>query len=171
MVGGVMATILPDEILEATGLYPHLGLLDKPNILDNDDDRIIDNLPLDYSILDEIDYIYPPSNAYFVHTTRACSNKCSFCAVSKLELNYFNCRRLKENIDYTNKLFGYKKNLLIIDKIDEYMKLKNIKLRKSREQKRYIDFNQGVEAKLVNHDRMNKLAEMSIRPLRIAFDH
>ena len=38
-------------------------------------------------------------------------------------------------------------------------------------QKRYIDFNQGVDARLVTEEKMKKLAETNIRPLRIAFDH
>ena len=36
---------------------------------------------------------------------------------------------------------------------------------------RYIDFNQGVDARLVTDEKMAKLAEVNIRPLRIAFDH
>ena len=36
---------------------------------------------------------------------------------------------------------------------------------------RYIDFNQGVDARLVTDAKMKKLAEINIRPLRIAFDH
>ncbi|MDR0919538.1 MAG: hypothetical protein LBM93_09905, partial [Oscillospiraceae bacterium] len=40
---------------------------------------IIDELPLDYSILDEIDYHYPTENAYFGYMTRGCVNHCAFC--------------------------------------------------------------------------------------------
>jgi hypothetical protein len=36
---------------------------------------------------------------------------------------------------------------------------------------RYIDFNQGVDARLVTDKKMKKLSEINIRPLRIAFDH
>lgn len=36
---------------------------------------------------------------------------------------------------------------------------------------RYIDFNQGLDARLVTDDKMKKLSEINIRPLRIAFDH
>ena len=35
----------------------------------------------------------------------------------------------------------------------------------------YIDFNQGLDARLVNKKNMSKLAEINIHPLRIAFDH
>jgi hypothetical protein len=36
---------------------------------------------------------------------------------------------------------------------------------------RYVDFNQGVDARLITPENMKKLAEINIRPLRIAFDH
>jgi len=36
---------------------------------------------------------------------------------------------------------------------------------------RYVDFNQGVDARLITPESMKKLAEINIRPLRIAFDH
>ena len=36
--------------------------------------------------------------------------------------------------------------------------------------KRYIDFNQGVDARRINDETMGQLARLCIRPLRIAFD-
>lgn len=36
---------------------------------------------------------------------------------------------------------------------------------------RYVDYNQGLDARLVTEEKMKKLAETNIRPLRIAFDH
>lgn len=88
MVGGVLASILADRVEKATGIKPHIGTLDIPGELDEDNDMIIDTLPLDYSILEEIDYQYPVSNAYFAYMTRGCVNKCKFCAVPKLEPVY-----------------------------------------------------------------------------------
>ncbi|MFA7232211.1 MAG: hypothetical protein WC071_13145, partial [Victivallaceae bacterium] len=35
---------------------------------------------------------------------------------------------------------------------------------------RYVDFNQGVDARRVTDEKMKKLSEIAIRPLRIAFD-
>ena len=54
MVGGVMASILPDEVEKATGIRPFEGTLSRKGILD-DNDYIIDTMPLDYSILEEIE--------------------------------------------------------------------------------------------------------------------
>lgn len=88
-----MATILPNRVFEATGIHSHVGLLVKHYILYVV--RIIDNLPLVYSILDEIYYTYPISNAYFVHTTRCCTNKYYFCAVPKLDPTYCHYKIIK----------------------------------------------------------------------------
>lgn len=104
-----MSTLLPNEVFEATGIYPHIGLLDEPRAIDSDDDRIIDQLPLDYSILDEVDYVYPAYNAYFAYMTRGCINKCSFCAVPTLEPTYCNYISLKEQINYTRDTLDSKK--------------------------------------------------------------
>ena len=88
MVGGIMATLLPDEVEAETGIRPFVGSLSHPGDIDEGDTRIIDTLPLDYSILDEIDYEYPANNAYFAYMTRGCVNRCAFCAVPTLEPAY-----------------------------------------------------------------------------------
>jgi len=36
---------------------------------------------------------------------------------------------------------------------------------------RYVDFNQGIDARLITKENIKKLAEVNIRPLRIAFDY
>jgi hypothetical protein len=37
--------------------------------------------------------------------------------------------------------------------------------------KRYVDFNQGIDCRLITDENMAKLAEIPISPVRIAFDH
>ena len=66
MVGGIMSTLLPEEVYQATGIHPFIGLLNHPGDIDEGDTTIIDTLPLDYSILDEIEYKYPANNAYLL---------------------------------------------------------------------------------------------------------
>ena len=36
---------------------------------------------------------------------------------------------------------------------------------------RYVDFNQGVDARRTDREKIRKIAEIAIRPLRLAFDH
>ena len=265
MVGGIMSTLLPNEVYEATGIHPFEGLLNHPGDIDKGDTRIIDTLPLDYSILEEIDYKYPANNAYFAYMTRGCINHCAFCAVPKLEPHYCDYIVLKEQIERARDRFGEQRDLLLLDNnvlaskcydriIDEikacgfqkgatymppdqyeiaiqnlkdgyndrayvrkcirlykelteklpleektelYLRLEQaaclhyetatkeeiLKLdefvaplfkkhfKHTKKVKRIVDFNQGIDARLINDQNMAKLAEINISPLRIAFDH
>lgn len=115
MVGGIMSSILPDKVYEATGINPIKGLLNHPGDIDSENDLIIDELPLDYSILEEIDYVYPAHNAYFAYMTRGCINNCKFCAVPTLEPQYCDYINLTSRIEHTNRQFGARKDLLLLD--------------------------------------------------------
>lgn len=123
MVGGVLASIQPKELAKATKLHIHkrgmgggihAGTLHAGD-LDENDTQNIDELELDYSILDEIEYRYPMSNAYYRYTTRGCVNKCPFCAVPILEPDYIPYIPLKERIERINHLYGEQKDLLLMD--------------------------------------------------------
>lgn len=264
LVGGIAASILQERMFSETGINPICGLLNRPGILDADSDDIIDELPLDYSILEEIDYKYPASNAYLAYMTRGCPRKCAFCAVPRLEPEYEDYIGLKAQIEKATERFGPQKDLLLMDNnvfaskhfnriIDEIKEcgfdrgamyipdseydiaIRNLrdgyneraytkklirlydriadklpeseqadfylqreernllyaevatkealiefdeiarplyeKYFKRRKRMRFIDFNQGVDARLVTDKKMEKLAEINIRPLRIAFDH
>lgn len=264
LVGGIASTILPEQMYQETGIRPHKGLLDQPGMLDEGNEDIIDLLPLDYSILEEIDYRYPASDAYFGYMTRGCPNNCAFCAVKTLEPTYKDYLGIKGQIEYIDEHFGARKDLLLMDNnvfasncfnkiIDEIKEcgygkgatylppneydiaITNLKknynprayirkiirlydkiadklsesesgdfysqredrgllfaetasreavldfdevvhplysrLFKRAKRARYIDFNQGLDARLATDEKMEKLSEINIRPLRIAFDH
>jgi hypothetical protein len=262
-----MASLLTKEIELATGIKPLAGLLDEPGILDKTKgakDIIIDNLPLDYSILDEINYKYPTDSAYFTFMTKGCTRKCAFCSVPKLEPTY------KPKIETIDKFlsvkeqFGEQRNLLLMDNnvlaspnfpeiVDEIMRMgfrkgayyvepnqfeiainnlkqgyndkaflrriyrllqkinpkirgankelynnilsaysldsihtiskKNVlgaynqiapfyeKYRNKVPKLRYVDFNQGTDARYVTEEIMQLLSRLPIKPLRIAFDY
>ena len=68
------------------------GLLDRPNILENEM-LPVDRITPDYSIIDNnknnyLNYEYEVKNAYLTSTTKGCIRNCAFCAVSTLEPNY-----------------------------------------------------------------------------------
>ena len=84
-VGGVLATLMKDEIAAATAATVVSGLLNRPRMLDATSPQIVDHLIPDYSILDEVEYRYPTANAYIGYATRGCPNRCPFCAVPMIE--------------------------------------------------------------------------------------
>ena len=275
-VGGVLASVVPERVQAVTGVKPHCGVL---NITHYRGDSplpapftktVIDALPLDYSILDETDYQYPEIDAFYGYATRGCVNHCPFCVVPILEPEYRDFIPLKERIEYTTKVFGEQRNLLLLDNnvfasarfdkiIDDikacgfgrnnkYVRPNQLKIavrqlrqgwndraylrrvvrllgeykdwvgkHESEERFNYlysllsnngllhdytatkigvlavckeidkdydawhkkrthpivriVDFNQGLDARLATPERMRKLSEIAIRPLRIAFDN
>lgn len=263
-VGGIAASVVPEEMEKETGIKPIKGLLDKGGELD-DNSIIIEKLALDYSILEEIDYVYPEHNAYYGYMTRGCVNNCAFCVVPKLEPVYQSHIPIIERIKDTRTRFGEKRNLLLLDNnvlaskdfnviIDEikasgfskdsmyiapnyyeiavenikkgfnvlayynslykqynyliektsnkneqneiiqkivendldsrytmsvdsilqtyeFFKPRFEKIYKNKPKQRYVDFNQGIDARLINNTNIKRLAEIPIKPLRIAFDH
>lgn len=114
LVGGILATVLASELEEETGIIPHRGLLNQKGVLDKNE-IIIDELPLDYSILDEIEYNYPENNAFYGYMTRGCIRTCSFCAVPKLEPKFIDFIPLKEQIKEVSEKYGEQRNLLLLD--------------------------------------------------------
>lgn len=263
-VGGVLASIQPQQLFEATGIKPSVGVLNKPGVLDKGDSQIIDELPLDYSILDEIDYKYPMSNAYYGYMSRGCIRHCAFCAVPTLEPVYNPYIALTDRVNGIRKRYGEQKDLLLMDNnvlaserfediineirdcgfekgakfkqpnvleisirnlrdgwndrayirktqlimSDFYESLSNKeesyavycilekyhikKLITSKKEnllaayeeikpyydkhfrpgfkQRYVDFNQGVDARLFTEEKVRLLSSIAIKPLRIAFD-
>jgi hypothetical protein len=232
-------------------------------MLDTGNDITIDDLPLDYSILDEIDYHYPTQNAYFTFMTKGCKRKCPFCSVPKLEPTYKPRIYTIEKFNAVNSLYGEQPHLLLLDNnvlaspcfpeiiqeikqmgfykgatyiepnqldiairnlgnsindkayirrsyklihkllkrlrgesaqryygvLEQYELLKietttkkhlltaypeiadiYEKYRTKSSRLRYIDFNQGVDCRYINEEKMRLLSEPPIVPLRIAFD-
>lgn len=113
-VGGVLASLLTKEVEETTGITPITGLLDTPGILD-DNNYIIDDLPLDYSILDEIDYKYPTGSAYLTFMTKGCTRTCAFCSVPKLEPTYKDKIPTYDKFQEIKELYGEQQHLLLMD--------------------------------------------------------
>jgi hypothetical protein len=164
-----------------TGFNPVQGLLNKKGKINLPNEQLIDNIVPDYDLLKQISYKYSSDNAYFSYTTRGCIRKCPFCAVPKIEPLYQEYIPLSKQIKSINSLYGEKKDLLLLDNnilasscfekiIDEIKELGFIKGAKLNGILRYVDFNQGIDLRKLTKQKMKLLAEISIKPLRIAFD-
>lgn len=117
-VGGIMASLMPEKIVEATGIdYSHIltGLFTDTSVVGDDNDINVDELPLDYDILEQIGYKYPAGDNYFAYTTRGCPNHCSFCAVPILEPHFHVTNNIIDQIRTIDEKYGPKQHLLLLD--------------------------------------------------------
>ncbi|MGA8610693.1 MAG: radical SAM protein [Xanthobacteraceae bacterium] len=150
----------------------------------------IEDLVPDYSILDQIDYRYPVRDAYFAYASRGCIRKCHFCGVPKLEGAQRDATPLTEFVHAVDEMYGPRRDLMLMDnnvvasarfkeiiaEIRDLGFVRGAKLKRDGERVpslRRVDFNQGVDARILCKDRMylRELSSICLSPLRIAFDH
>lgn len=150
----------------------------------------IEDLVPDYSILDQTEYKYPVRDAYFAYASRGCIRKCHFCGVPKLEGAQRDATPLTELVEKVDELYGPKRDMILMDNnVVASPRFKEIiaeirdlgftpgaKLKRLNERvasQRRVDFNQGVDARILSRDKMylRELSSICLSPLRIAFDH
>jgi hypothetical protein len=159
---------------------------------DDIDGTPIEDLVPDYSILKQIErqYTYPVHDAYFTYASRGCVRKCHFCGVPKLEGAQRDAQSITALVNNVSERYGPKRDLMLMDNnvvasenyrniIAEIRDLgfergakffnpvtKNYNLRR-------VDFNQGVDARILCKDIMylQEMSTIAIKPVRIAFDH
>ncbi|MCY4049296.1 MAG: radical SAM protein [Hyphomicrobiales bacterium] len=179
------------------------GLLDKPPAeslqldidegdfyADDMDGMAVEDHTPDYSILDHIsdEYVYPVHDAYFGYASRGCIRKCHFCGVPKLEGGQRDGMAISELIRRISNEHGEKRDLILMDNnVSASARYKEIiaeirdngfekgaKLKRGkRSLQRRVDFNQGVDARILCKDKiyLREMSTICLRPLRIAFDH
>ena len=181
-VGGIMASLMPEDIYEETGIYPIKGTLTSARQIGFDTNTNIDALPPHYDILDPS--LYAISDTYYGYTTRGCTNCCQWCGVPKAEPKYIPYIDIKPMIRRVRKLYGDKASLRIMDNnvfaspnleriIEDLVKLgfgRGEMTRSPSPRQRAVDFNQGLDATYVTPEVMRLLARLTIKPMRIAFD-
>jgi radical SAM superfamily enzyme YgiQ (UPF0313 family) len=128
----------------------------------------IEDLTPDYSILDQTAYRYPVHDAYFGHASRGCIRKCSFCGVPKLEGDQRDVQSITSVVNRIAALYGEKKDLILMDnnivasatfkeiiaEIRDLGFVPGAKLKRGRTPvQRRVDFNQGVDARVLCKDR------------------
>lgn len=193
-VGGVMATLMKSEIQNEINVTIVEGLLNEKGKLGYKDDDKIDYILPDYSIIDLksnrfLEYSYPTNDSYIAYATRGCIRKCKFCAVPIIEPYFTNSISIAKQVKAIKDNFGEKRHLLLLDNnilaseeftkiVDEIKSLgfeRGAKYILTTNDKkvylnRYVDFNQGIDSRLLTKEKMRLLSEIAIKPLRIAFD-
>ena len=181
IVGGIGATLLPEYIRQRSKCKIVIGALDRHNALGYNECPISELIP-DYSILKEVEKKYNPGDAYFARVSVGCIRKCKFCAVPILEPKFRYLQSISDQINEVISQFGEKKDLVILD--NNILALKNISdiileisnlgfARNSRfENKlRNVDFNQGIDARLINQEIAQALSKICLYPVRLAVDN
>ena len=150
-VGGIMATLIPEYIKKKTGIEPHIGLL-----------RGAENCHPDYTL-------YPGLSYSISFTTRGCPRNCRFCAVKKHEPEFKVKENWPQDIDVTkNQIIFWDNNWLASPNFEKDTK----RLKKFQKAGVLgIDFNQGLDCRLLDEDKLKLLKEIKIKPLRLAFDN
>jgi hypothetical protein len=148
----------------------------------------IEDLTPEYGILDQVEYKYPVHDAYFGYASRGCVRTCKFCGVPKLEGKQRDTYSVSRMVHEVTNLYGEKKDLILMDNnvvaspnfkeiIAEIRGLgfgAGAKIKRGRTTvQRRVDFNQGVDARILCKDKtfLRELSTICIKPLRIAFDH
>ena len=193
-VGGVMATLMEKEIQKEINVTIIKGLLNEKGKLGYENDDTIDCILPDYSIIDRksnpfLEYSYPTDDSYIAYATRGCIRRCKFCAVPIIEPHFVNSMSIAKQVEAIKVSFGEKRHLLLLDNnilaseefpriIDEIRSIgfeRGAKYILNNNGKkvylnRYVDFNQGLDVRLITKEKMRLLSKIAIKPLRIAFD-
>lgn len=168
----------------------HLDEYDGDFYANDLDSTPIEDLVPDYDILDQIDHRYAVRDAYFAYASRGCIRKCHFCGVPKLEGALREGAPLTDLVAAIDRAYGAKRDLILMDNnVVASARFKEIiaeirdlgftpgaKLKRPNERvasQRRVDFNQGVDARILCRDPMylRELSSICLSPLRIAFDH
>lgn len=181
-VGGIGATLQPDYIASNVKCRIVSGLLSRPNRL-GPGSRAVAKLPPDYGILEGVDYTYSPSDAYFVRITEGCVRNCGFCAVPRLEPRFGYLKGISSQIEDIRQRHGEKQDLVILD--NNILALDNMDQifrqiadagfqanAKRNNRRRSVDFNQGIDARIVARrpELARSLGSICLSPVRLAFD-
>jgi hypothetical protein len=121
-----------------------------------------DNLMPSYDLVPEWD-------GSIVFTSRGCNKHCPYCAVWRMEGRLNSCKRTIKHLVYSkhSRIILWDNNILqspywreVFEELIWFSKFKGMK----------VDFNQGLDARLITDEVAEKLSKMRIPCVRIAYD-
>jgi len=151
-VGGIAVSLLP-QYFTRQDVGVHQGLID-------DAERFAP----DYNLLGK-----PPTYS-ISHTSRGCIRKCKFCMVPRLEPVFEGRDWVKDIHPQTRKILFYDNNWLAKDVTDLRIDVELLQEMVKSGQIRIIDFNQGLDCRLLTEEKADLLKGLPIKPMRFAFD-
>ena len=144
-LGGLYASLLPDHAA-SSGAEIRQGLIEEA-----------ENLMPDYSLV-------PNWDGSIVFSSRGCIRKCPFCAVPILEKEYTSRKSISQFLHPLHKrVILWDNNFLFSPYWYEI-------LSEIKQKKLWVDFNQGIDIRLLNDEKAEMIASMKTRLIRSAYD-
>jgi hypothetical protein len=154
-VGGIYASLMPKNIKESFPFVKvHVGLFEKA-----------ENYLPSYDILKETEK-WKDWDSSILFSSRGCIRNCNFCAVPKIEgkMKSFGGDIEKYIFDGHKKVVMWDNNFLASPDCKEVLKkIKELDLK--------VDFNHGLDARLINEEKAKMLSELRVPMLRLAYDN
>ena len=150
-VGGISATLLPD-FFEKLNIDVHQGLHPQA-----------EKFSPDYTLIEKPEYS-------ITHTSRGCVRKCDFCMVKKLEPVFKKRDWIKDINPSVKKILFYDNNWLAKKKSDLFNDIDLIHGLIDSGKITKIDFNQGLDARLLTEEIAERLQGIPFEYVRFAFD-
>ena len=153
-VGGIYASLYSERILESFPYVEvHIGLNDEA-----------EKYMPDYDILKQTD-AWKDWDGSIMFTSRGCVNRCPFCLVPLMEGDLKTV--LKDPMQHVHP--GHKK-IILWD--NNFLALKDWKEKicMLEQSGKTIDFNQGLDARLMTQEKANALATLKLKDVKMAYD-
>ena len=148
VVGGIYATLCPDHLKERfkNRIEVHQGLVDE-----------VEELLPDYSLV-------PNWNTSILFASRGCIRKCPFCSVPQIEPKFKAKKSIKHLIYPGHKKVVFWDNNFLASPYwkNIFDELKELNLK--------VDFNQGLDARLLNEEIATMLKKLRMPFVRLAYD-
>jgi len=148
VLGGIYASLMPDHASTSGADHVHIGLFPEAEEL----------LP-DYSLV-------PNWGGSIIFASRGCVNECGFCAVPRLEGKLNAVKYSIKPLIYP----GHTKVILWDNNILGAPNWRHI-LDELRELGLKVDFNHGLDARLVTFEVAEKLSALKMNVIRLAYDY
>jgi hypothetical protein len=145
-LGGIYASLLPDHAIMSGADHIHEGLFYEA-----------EDLMPDYSLV-------PYWDGSIIFSSRGCIRKCPFCAVPTLEKDFIPKRSIAKFIHPAHKrVILWDNNFLASPYWHDI-------LLEIKERNLWVDFNQGLDSRLLNEEKAEMIASMKTHLIRTAYD-
>lgn len=147
-LGGIYASILGEHAKLSGADYVKVGIIPE-----------VENLMPAYDLV-------PGWDGSIVCTSRGCNRQCPYCAVWRTEGKLNSCKESISHLIYPKhtRIILWDNNILqsphwrsIFDELVE--------------SKKWVDFNQGLDARLIDDEAAEKISKMKFLCVRLSYDH